>query len=164
MEASIDPHAPAFGRKDYFRVLEIPESCDKARSKLGQWYFESRFAQARRSSQSKQKHDKTIQIKTERPRLRPFLLLIEKWLSLRILGAMDGLRDLPLLSSLKKFKGMEPVQASGNQVSNRLGQIHWVAHLALPKEMVDGQIWVIQPRRIAARLSRRVAALRLRGL
>ena len=33
VEATIEDsgHAPAFGRKDYFRVLEIPESCDKSK-------------------------------------------------------------------------------------------------------------------------------------
>ena len=33
VEASIEDseHAPAFGRKDYFRVLEIPESCDNGK-------------------------------------------------------------------------------------------------------------------------------------
>ena len=47
---------------------------------------------------------------------------------------MDGLSDLPLFEQFEEIqKGKEPVQASG-QVSHRVGQIHWVAHLALPKK------------------------------
>ena len=74
---------------------------------------------------------------------------------------MDGLRNLPLV---EQFEKIQNAWANSRHLAIRSptgsGKSIGLPILLNQKQMVDGQIWVIQPRRIAARLlARRVAAL-----
>jgi ATP-dependent helicase HrpB len=74
---------------------------------------------------------------------------------------MDGLRDLPLVEQFEEIqKAWDNCRHLAIRSPTGSGKSIGLPTLLLQKKMVEGQIFVVQPRRIAARLlARRVAAL-----
>ena len=93
--------------------------------------------------------------------MRPFLFLIEKYVKSSNPKSNGWIADLPL------FEQFEEIQKAWNRCRHLAvrsptgsGKSIGLPTLLYQNNMVDGQILVIQPRRIAARLlARRVAAL-----